>query len=166
MPAQPASHAVSASTPIKTILVSAFTRSFLSAAFELGLALLVEGADAFLAVFGSDEAIVRRDLKLHCRSEVQAEPLANGAPRLANRERRVGRNSPTGLQRRIEQAARLAQPIDDAPGKRLLRRKGPRCEDQLLRAPLAHGARERLRAAAARHRGFRKTRRGRAPPAC
>src|SRR6266704_3978517 len=166
MPAQPASHAVSASTPIKTILVSAFTRSFLSAAFELGLALLVEGADAFLAVFGSDEAIVRRDLELHGRSEVHAEPLANGAPRLANRERCVGRDSRGGLERRIEQPRWLAQPVDDAPGKRLLRRKGPSCEDQLLCAPLAHGARERLRAAAARPRGFRKTRRGRAQPAC
>src|SRR5712691_9102787 len=125
MPAQPASHAVSASTPLKTVLASAFTRSFLSAAFELGLALLVEGADAFLAVFGSDEAIVGRDLELHCRSEVHAEPLANGAPRLANRERCVGGDSRSGLQRRIEQARRLAQPVDDAPGKRLLRRKGP-----------------------------------------
>src|SRR5713226_8554755 len=116
MPAQPASHAVSASTPIKTILVSAFTRPFLSAAFEIGLALLVEGANAFLAIFGCDEAIVGRDLELHCRSEVHAEPLANGVPRLANRERCVGRNSPSGLQRRIEQPLRLAQPVDDAPG--------------------------------------------------
>src|SRR5712692_2589774 len=151
MPAQPASHAVSASTPIKTVLVSAFTRSFLSAAFELGLALLVEGADAFLAVFGSDEAIVGRDLELHCRSEVHAEPVTNGALRLANRERRVGRNSRRGLERLTEQALRLAQPVDDAPGKRLLRREGLCREDQLLCAPLSHGARERLRATAARH---------------
>src|SRR5712691_1652502 len=107
------------------------------APLKLRLALLVERADAFLAVFGSDEAIVGRDLELHGRSEVHAEPLANGAPRLADRERCVGGDSRGGLERRVEQARRLAQPVDNAPGKRLLRRKGPRCEDQLLCAPLA-----------------------------
>src|SRR6266702_7666793 len=134
-----------------------------SAALELRLAFFVERADAFLAVFGSNEAIVGRDLELHGRSEVHAEPLANGAPRLANRERCVGRDSRGGLERRIEQPRWLAQPVDDAPGKRLLRRKGPRCEDQLLCTPLAHGARERLRAAAwhdaERHLGERESRR-------
>src|SRR6266702_1907365 len=98
MPAQPASHAVSASTPIKTILVSAFTRSFLSAAFELGLALLVERADAFLAVFGSNEAIVGRDLELHGRSEVHAEPQASASSAEKGRAARISsfaRRSPT-----------------------------------------------------------------------
>src|SRR6266540_1899830 len=127
-----------------------------SAALELRLAFFVERADAFLAVFGSNEAIVGRDLELHGRREVHAEPLANGAPRLANRERCVGRDSRGGLERRIEQARWLAQPVDDAPGKRLLRRKGPSCEDQLLCTPLAHGARERLRAAAAWHDAERR----------
>src|SRR5512134_1356727 len=122
-----------------------------SATLEVRLALLVEGAHAFAAVLGIDEAVVGFDLVAVAGEQVHLQPVVDGLLRLAHRDRRVRGDLSRGLERFGERCAGLADLVHQAPGRALLCAESTRGEDQLLGAPLANGARKVLRAGPARH---------------
>src|SRR6266571_8414806 len=130
-----------------------------SATLELRFALLVEGAKAFPAVFGSDEPVVGLDFESHRRREIHLQAVADRVLRLPHGERSERSDALSRRQRLPYQLAGLAEPVHETPGVCFLRGKWAGRQNELLGASLADDAGQRLRAAAARHdpeRHFRK----------
>src|SRR5229473_592081 len=123
----------------------------LSPSLEHRLALLVEGADAFAAVFRPDQPIIRLDLEHEAAFQIHLQTVMDRLLGLADRQRRVAADPRRRFHRLRHQLGARAQAVDDAPVERLLRPERKPGEDDLLGAPLADRARQQLRAAGARH---------------
>src|SRR3954462_939118 len=122
-----------------------------SAALEVGLSLLVEGANAFAPVVGVDEAVVGLDLEAIAGQEIGLHPVVDRFLRLPHGKRRVVGDGPRRVERVRDQGPRLADSVHEAPLGSLFGGDSFAGEDELLRPALAHRTRQVLRAAAARH---------------
>src|SRR5579885_2870975 len=139
-------------TSMGSLMGISFARSDIgSSSAELRLALLVEGADAFLAVLGANHAVVRLDLEAEGRAQVHLHAVDHGFLRLPHGDRRIGGDGGGGGEHLGHQSVRLAELIEDAPFERFLGAEGLAGKDDLLGATLAHGARQELRAAGTGH---------------
>src|SRR5947199_1143813 len=66
---------------------------------ERGLALLVEGADALVAVLGPDQPVIGLDLEHEAVLQIHLQPVMDRLFGLADRERRVGADRRLRLER-------------------------------------------------------------------
>src|SRR6185312_1099912 len=105
---------------------------------EPGLAFLVEGAHAFLAVLGADQLVVGLDLEAVAGGEVHLQPIVDRFLCLAYGERRIRRDLFRSAQGLLEHV--VAHPVHDAPLVALLCVERLRAQDQLLGAALAGGS--------------------------
>src|SRR5437016_2617699 len=82
------------------------------------LALLVEGADALVAVLGRDQPVVGLDLEHERVLQVHLQAVMDRLLGLAHGERRVRRNGARRFDRILEESLRRAETVDDAPAQR------------------------------------------------
>src|SRR5262245_37842035 len=120
-----------------------------SAALELWFAFLVEGQDAFAAVFRVDELIVGLDLEAVSGADLHLAAVADRFLRLPGGEGCVGGDHLRRVECRLQHGTGLAQAVDQSPCVCLLGRKRPGGEDDLLGASLTDRARQVLGAAGA-----------------
>src|SRR5262249_4388196 len=105
-----------------------------SAAFEIRFSFLIESTQSFPSILGADEPVIRLDLELHRRDEVLMQASPHRMLRLAHGNRGQRCDARGDLEHTGDHAPRLAKPVHDAPGERLLRRKRRGRKDQLLGA--------------------------------